>query len=144
MTSRTISEEATMNKWACIVIIVFFLFAGCQLSPTPTVTPTLSKQPIELGSIVVEISGLPENTFATVSVSNPPSSQAIVQAERGNGKWVLDLPLYCDACLITASFDGFTSTPTNYSLTITDGKFQVHDANGQIKETANFSFTLSD
>jgi hypothetical protein len=96
---------------------------------------------MQLRSIDVEISGLPENAFVTLNISKPPSSQSFVSAERGNGIWNIDVPLYCDSCIVTATASGYTSIPISYTIKIVDGSVQVYDENNKIIERAIFTFT---
>jgi hypothetical protein len=138
-----------MRKTIGLLMLVFCVLVGCQSTPTPTptsipmVTPTSPKQPIELKPIEVEISGLPENVFVSIHVSKPPSSQSIIQAERDTGVWKLDLPLYCDFCVVTANVSGYTSTPISYTIKIIDGNFQVYDADNKTMNRAVFTFTAT-
>ena len=134
-----------MRKTNDLLTVVFCVVVRCQSTPTPSplVTPTSRQQPIELKPMEVEISGLPENVFASLSVSKPPSSQPIIQAERGTGVWKLDLPLYCDICVVTANVSGYTNTPISYTIKIIDGKLQVYDADNKATNRAVFAFTAA-
>ncbi len=130
-----------MHKTMGLFMFVVALLVGCQSNPLPTATPTLAKQPIRLISITVDISGLPEQAFATVRVRKDTEPQTLVQAERGNGQWEIGLPLSCDGCIVTASAEGYTSVPISYTLERVNDTFQVYDAARNAQATAVFSFT---
>lgn len=135
-----------MKKQIGLLTLAVCILVGCQPIPTPTplqITPTLPKQPIQLLSVEVEISGLPEDVSVSLSVSKPPSSQPIIRGERGTGVWNLDLPLYCDFCVVTANASGYTSTPISYTIKVIDGNPQVYAADNKTTDRAIFTFTAN-
>jgi hypothetical protein len=128
-----------------VVLIILVLLAACVYRPssTPTITPIrIPNQPMPQRPIIGgQISGLPENSLATINV-RLPTGESDVDGERGNGHWEFVVTDTGGAQkIVTVEADGYVSVPISYTIQLGDEKAFIVE-NGQVtdKEAIHLDF----
>jgi len=97
-------------------VLLIIMAAGCTVMSTATPT-TPSKQPEPQRPLVRgEISGLPDDTLATIYVRLPPG-RVVDWGRHGNGLWecVVRAAGGVDK-VVTAEAEGYISSPVSYTI----------------------------
>jgi hypothetical protein len=135
------------------IIIIILMITGCSVrpSPAPTYKPLStfpSKQPEPQRPIIEgRISGLPNNTLLTIHVKTLIGKEAIYLTQAVNSHWEIVITSASGVdYIITAEAAGYTSTPQNYTIHLSDTTVYIVDE-GQITENEainlDFLFTPS-
>jgi hypothetical protein len=112
-----------MKLFFQFILILILTSCSTPTVPSPTPSPLFpEKQPEPVRPLIAgQISGLAENALLTIHIATPEGYEAAYYTQKGNGRWeaVVTSASGVDY-VITAEADGYVSSPTGYSIHLSD------------------------